>query len=97
MMAVAFSIWSLVFFLRNRKYEALFISPLLAVLAFYTKQTQVALPSQLSLSGARDASSYSICFSSCNRRLIPFLWLQKPACLFFFDTVELAKLAYKVL
>jgi len=41
MTAVALSIWSLVFFLRNRWKETVIISPLLAALAFYTKQNEV--------------------------------------------------------
>ena len=44
MTAVAFSLWSLVFFLKNRLVATTCISPILAVLAIYTKQTQIALP-----------------------------------------------------
>ncbi|NLT66140.1 MAG: glycosyltransferase family 39 protein [Acidobacteria bacterium] len=100
MMAVAFSIWSLVFFLRNRWQESLVISPLLAALAFYTKQTQIALPIAIALflllRNRRWFIPYcSVMAVSC---LIPLLWLQKISDgYFFFDAVELAKLAYNPL
>ena len=97
-MALALSVWSLVFFLRNRRLETLLVSPLLAVLAFYTKQTQIALPLAM------------ILYLACkNRRwlfpyiaalgaggLIPFVWLQYATNGYFYvNTVELAQLAYK--
>ncbi len=97
MMAVALSIWSLVFFLRNHRIYSLLLSPLFAVLAFYTKQTQIALPLAI--------ATYLLI---CNRRwllpyvsimaaglLIPFLWLQKiTGGRFFLDAVQLARLSY---
>jgi hypothetical protein len=99
MMAVAFSIWSLVFFLRNRWKETVIISPLLAVLAFYTKQTQIALPLAmmiyLAFRNRRWLLPYGATLAAAG--LIPFLWLQKiTGGYFFFDTVRLASLAYNV-
>lgn len=44
MLAVALSIWSLLFLLRGKLLDVALLSPLLAVLAIYTKQTQIALP-----------------------------------------------------
>jgi hypothetical protein len=100
MMAVALSIWSLVFFLRNRRMESLIVSPLFAVLAFYTKQTQIALPVAI-----------AVYLAICNRRwllpylavmsmgiLVPFLWLQKiTGGHFFLDAVQLARLSYRTI
>jgi hypothetical protein len=97
MMAVAFSVWSLYFFLRNRWKETLIISPLFAVLAFYTKQTQVALPLAMTLYLAIRNRRWFFPYISISLLLglLPFLWLQKiSGGLFFFDTVELAKLEY---
>jgi hypothetical protein len=97
MMAVAFSVWSLYFFLRNRWKETLIISPLFAVLAFYTKQTQVALPLAMALYLAIRNRRWFFPYISIALLLglLPFLWLQKiSGGLFFFDTVELAKLEY---
>ncbi len=97
MMAVAFSIWSLYFFLRNRWKATLIISPLFAVLAFYTKQTQVALPLAMALYLAIRNRRWFLPYASIGLvlGLIPFLWLQKiSGGLFFFDTVSLARLEY---
>jgi hypothetical protein len=97
MMAVAFSVWSLYFFLRNRWKATLVISPLLAVLAFYTKQTQVALPLAMILYLAIRNRRWLLPYVSIGLvlGLIPFLWLQKiSGGLFYFDTVQLAKLEY---
>jgi hypothetical protein len=97
MMAVALSLWSLVFFLRNRKLETVFISPLLAVLAFYTKQTQVALPlamaTYLVLRNRRWFFQYVA--TGAVMGVLPFLWLQKATggC-FLLDTTKLGNLAY---
>jgi hypothetical protein len=99
MTAVAFSVWSLVFFLRNRWADTVIISPLLAVLAFYTKQTQVALP--LAMAGylffrnRRRLIPYLATLSIAG--LVPLLLLQKfTGGLFLFDTVQLARLAYNI-
>jgi hypothetical protein len=97
MLAVAFSVWSLYFFLRNRWKETLIISPLFAVLAFYTKQTQVALPLALALYLAIRNRRWFLPYISISLfvGLLPFLWLQKiSGGLFFFDAVELANLEY---
>ena len=99
MLAVAFSIWSLVFFLRNRWKETLIISPLLAVLAFYTKQTQVALPLAMAIYLALRNRRWLIPYSAtiAVAGLVPFLWLQKiTGGYFFLDTVRLADLSYSV-
>jgi hypothetical protein len=97
MVAAAFSIWSFVFFLRNRWKETILISPLLAILAIYTKQTQLALPlamaAYLAFRNRRWLFPYLSALAIGG--LIPFLWLQKTTqgC-FFLDTVRLAKLGY---
>jgi len=99
MMAVALSVWSLVFFLRNRWKETLILSPLLAVLAFYTKQTQLALPLAMGmflvLRNRRWLVPYVAAIAAAS--LIPFLWLQKATGgHFFLNTVRLANLSYDV-
>ena len=99
MMAVALSVWSFVFFLRHRWWETALISPLLAVLACYTKQTQVALPlamaGYLFFQNRRRLIPYLATLSIAG--LIPLLLLQKfTGGLFLFDTVQLARLAYNV-
>jgi hypothetical protein len=100
MMAIAFSIWSFIFFLRNRWKETLVISPLLTVLAIYTKQTQIVLPLAmivyLAFRNRRWLIPYlSILGIGC---LAPFLWLQKITHGYFYiDIVRLAKLGYNAL
>ncbi len=99
MMAVAFSIWSLVFFLRNRWKETVIISPLLAVLAFYAKQTQIALPlammCYLAFRNRRWLMPYAATLVIAAG--IPFLLLQKLTHgYFFFNTVQLARLSYNL-
>jgi hypothetical protein len=49
MLAVALSVWSFTLFESRRRILADFLSPVLAVLAVYTKQTQFALPLALGL------------------------------------------------
>jgi hypothetical protein len=97
MMAIAFSIWSFIFFLRNRWKETLVISPLLAVLAIYTKQSQMALPlamvAYLAFRNRRWLFPYLSVLAVAG--LIPFLWLQKISHGYFYvDIVQLAKLGY---
>ncbi len=99
MMAVALSVWSLVFFLRNRWTDTVIISPLLAVLAAYTKQTQVALPLAmvvyLALRNRRWLFPYVATATVAG--LVPLLWLQRATeGHFLFNTVQLAKLAYDI-
>jgi hypothetical protein len=99
MMAVAFSVWSLVFFMRTRWQESLVLSPLLAAAAFYTKQTQLALPLAiaiyLALRNGRWLIPYAAVFAAAC--LIPFLWLQDITDgNFFMDTIRLANLSYSV-
>jgi hypothetical protein len=97
MLAVALSIWSLVFFLRNRRLETLFISPLFAILAIYTKQTQIALPlamaAYLAMRNRRWLLPYlAVLFVGGG---IPFLVLQKITDgAFWLDTVQLSSLHY---
>jgi hypothetical protein len=100
MMAVALSIWSLVFFLRNRWAETVIVSPLLAVLAVYTKQTQIALPlamvAYLALRNKRWLLMYVT--TGVAAGLIPLLWLQRiTGGNFLLDTIQLARLPYDVL
>jgi hypothetical protein len=100
MMAVALSVWSLVFFLRNQWRDTVIISPLLAALAFYTKQTQVALPLAmmvyLAFKNRRRLIPYAATLATAG--LLPFLWLQKTTNgYFFYDTVRLADLSYSAL
>jgi hypothetical protein len=99
MMAVALSVWSLVFFLQNRWFPTLIVSPLLAVLAFYTKQTQVALPLAmvlyLALRNRRWLLPYVV--TGAVAGLIPLVWLQKATGGYFlFNVLQLARLAYDV-
>jgi hypothetical protein len=49
MLAVALSVWSFALFESPHKILSNFVSPLLAVLACYTKQTQIALPLAMGL------------------------------------------------
>lgn len=99
MMAVALSIWSLVFFLRNSSTATLIWSPLLAVLAVYTKQTQLALPlamaAYLALRNRRRLLPYVLIGAAAG--LIPLMWLQRTTngC-FLFDTFQLARLEYSI-
>lgn len=100
MMAVALSIWSLVFFLRNRWKETLVLSPLLAVLACYTKQSSIALPIALllylALRNRRWLLPYSATLVAAG--LIPFMWLQNITDGYFFlNTVQYARLSYNIL
>jgi hypothetical protein len=97
MLAVAFSIWSLVFFLRNRWKETLIISPIFAVLAFYTKQTQIALPLAMAIYLAFQNRRWFLPYVSILIAigLVPYLWLQKiTGGFFFFDIVRMAQIAY---
>ncbi len=99
MMAVALSIWSLVFFLRNRRVETLIVSPLLAVLAFYTKQTQIALPLAMITYLAFRNRRWLIPYAAAGgvACLIPLLWLQRTTHgLFLFDIVRLTRLTYSL-
>lgn len=100
MLAVAFSLWSLVFFLRNRWRDTIIISPILAVLALYTKQTQIALPIALivylALRNRKWLTPYIIVLAVSG--LVPFLWLQEITNgRFLLDTFHLAKLSYNAL
>ncbi len=97
MMAVALSIWSLVFFLRDRWKETVIVSPLLAVIALYTKQSQVALPLAMAIylviRNRRWLIPYVAMLATAG--ILPFLWLQKASNgYFFFNTIQLAKLSY---
>jgi hypothetical protein len=100
MMAVAFSIWSLVFFLRNKPAATTVVSPLLAVLALYTKQTQIALPLAMILflifRNRRWLVPYLTTLVAAG--IIPFLWLQSATGgSFFRNTVQQANLDYNAL
>ena len=100
MMAVALSIWSLVFFIRNRWWTTLIISPLLAVLAVYTKQTQLALPMAMAVYLALRNRRWFLPYAATGffASLIPLIWLQWISeGNFLLDTVHLAKLEYNIL
>jgi hypothetical protein len=97
MVAAAFSLWSFVFFIRNRWKETLIISPLLALLAIYTKQTQIALPlamiAYLTFRNRRWLFPYLSVLAIGS--FLPFLWLQRITHGFFYiNIVRLAKLGY---
>jgi len=97
MAAVAFSLWSLVFFLGARRSETVILSALLAVLAFYTKQTQIALPLAmivyLALRNRRWLLPYTATLAVAGA--VPFFWLQQvTGGNFFLNTVRLANLSY---
>jgi uncharacterized membrane protein YhaH (DUF805 family) len=97
MMAVALSLWSLVFFLRQRRLETVVISPILAVLAFYTKQTQVALPVAMAVYLLFRNRRWLLPYlaTAVIAGTVPLLWLQETTGGYFlYDTVQLAKLAY---
>lgn len=97
MLAVAFSIWALFFFIRGRKKDALLISPLLTVLAFYTKQTQIALPLALAAYLVVRNRRWLLPYLSVLTAgvLIPFLFLQKITDGYFLlNTFQLAKLRF---
>jgi hypothetical protein len=99
MLAVALSLWSLVFFLRNRYFETTILSPILAVLAFYTKQTQVALPLAMAVYLVFRNRRWLLSYASVGilAGVVPFVWLYHDTQgLFLFDTVHLARLAYSV-
>lgn len=97
MLAVALSLWSFFFFLRERRLEALVISPILAVLAFYTKQTQVALPLAMAAYLLVRNRRWFIPYVATGliAGTLPLLWLQKTTGGYFlYDTVQLAGIAY---
>ena len=79
MLAVAFSVLSFLAFLQNRRRYTLILSPLLALLAVYTKQTQIALPLAMVLFLALRNRKWLLPYISflAIGGLIPFLWLQK--------------------
>jgi hypothetical protein len=100
MLSIAFSLWSLVFFLQNRWLETAIISPLLAVLAIYTKQTQIALPLAMAvyllLRNRRWLWSYAA--TGMLAGLIPLYWLQRATeGRFLLNAAQLANLSYDVL
>jgi hypothetical protein len=97
MMAVALSLWSLVFFVRDRRLETLVVSPILAVLAFYTKQTQVALPLAMGAYLLVRKRRWFIPYVATGAiaGILPLLWLQEVSGGYFlYDTVDLARLSY---
>ncbi len=99
MLAVAFSIWSLLLFFRNRRLETAVLSPLVAVLAFYTKQTQVALPLAMAVYLAFRNRRWLLSYASIGivAGLVPLVWLHRSTHgLFLLDTVQLARLAYNI-
>jgi hypothetical protein len=98
MLAVTLSLWSFVLFLR-RGNPATILSAILAVLAIYTKQTQLALPLALSFYLIRrDRGRLPVYLATLAiAGLIPFFWLQwKTAGYFWRQTVTLNALSYQV-
>lgn len=79
MTAVAFSLWSLVFFLKNRPFATTCISPILAVFAIYAKQTQIALPLAMILYLALRNRRWLLLYAAVLALggLVPFLWLER--------------------
>lgn len=99
MMAVALSIWSLVFFSKNRWFPTLVVSPLLAVLAFYTKQSQIVLPLAMVLYLALRNRRWLLPYVAVGGvgGLIPLLWLQhETEGYFLFNVLRLADLPYSL-
>jgi hypothetical protein len=82
MLAVALSVWSFTLFESERPLLAGLLSPLLAVLAVYTKQTQIALPLAMGLflawKGRRRLPAYFGTVALLGLAPIPFLqaWSQ---------------------
>ncbi len=100
MLAVALSIWSFVFFLRGRFISTAIVSPLLAVLAIYTKQTQVALPLAMGiyLLLRRRAWLFPYLMTVAIAGLMPFWWLLRATDGHFWrNIVELNSLSYNPL
>ncbi len=78
MLAVALSVWSFTLFESRHRLLAAFFSPLLAVLAVYTKQTQLALPLALGLWLARKDRARLIAYvgTVALLGLAPVPWLE---------------------
>ena len=89
MMAVAFSILSFAAFLQNRRRYTLVLSPLLALLAIYTKQTQIVLPLAMVLYLVFRNRKWLLPYISILAigGLIPFLWLQKITGGYFYSNI----------
>ncbi|MEP7271838.1 MAG: hypothetical protein ABI882_10075, partial [Acidobacteriota bacterium] len=98
MLAVALSLFSFVLFLRKDSLS-LVGSAFLAVLAVYTKQTQVALPIAMMVFLARSDFKRLAIYAGTllAAGLPPLLWLQwKAGGLFLAHTVTLNRLSYRV-
>ena len=97
MMAMSLTTWSLVFFLRNRWFPTLIISPLLAVLAFYTKQSEIVLPLAMILYLAVRNRRWLLPYAAVGTIacLTPMIWLQHATNGYFlFDVFRLAELSF---
>lgn len=97
MFATACTIWSAYLFVSARPPLSLILSPLLAALAIYTKQSQIALPlaamGYLALTSYKRLLIYTSVFGLATG--IPFVWLQWTTHgYFFYDIVTLAALQY---
>jgi len=100
MLAVAFSIWSFAAFIQNRWQYTLILSPLLALLAIYTKQTQIMLPIAMVLYLALRKRKWVAPYISVLviGGLIPLFWMQKTTDgYFYYNIVTLARLSYDTL
>ena len=89
MLAVAFSILSFAAFLQNRWQYTLVLSPILTLLAVYTKQTQIALPIAMVLYLVIRNRKWILPYISVHviAGLIPFLWLQKITDGYFYSNI----------
>ena len=89
MLAVAFSIWSFAAFLQNRRRYTLIVSPLLALLAVYTKQTQIVMPLAMILYLILRNRKWLLPYISVMAigGLIPFLFLQKITDGYFYSNI----------
>jgi len=97
MLAVAFSVWSFVFFLRGRFRDVVLWSPLLSILAIYTKQTQLAAPLAMGLYLLLRNRRWFLPWAAvaATAGLLPLLWLQRiTGGLFLRHTIELNNLSY---
>jgi hypothetical protein len=99
MLAAALAVWGFIFFDKRRFFPTIIISPILAVLAFYTRQTMIALPIASLiwlLLKKRDWLLYYLLILSA-AGLAPLVWLEHATGGgFWLSTVKLNALAFHV-
>lgn len=78
MLAVALSVWSLAFFIRGRFLDTAVVSPVFAVLALYTKQSQIALPLAMAIYLLLRNRRWFLPYATVGALagLLPLVWLQ---------------------